>query len=126
MLGPELPAHPAQVYEALGDAVVIVGLLIAAWFGPFRAGRGRRFLLVLGRLGDRALRGRLLPGAMLRSWARCGWSSSSTWACSIAALAGLVASRRSPATIEPATPSSPLPAAPAGAPVWPGSREDAS
>ncbi|HEY7826901.1 MAG TPA: prolipoprotein diacylglyceryl transferase family protein [Candidatus Limnocylindrales bacterium] len=125
VLGPELPAQPAQVYEALGDAVVIVGLLVAAWFGPFRAGHGRRFLLVLA------------------GWAIVRFAVAFTWRDApvlgslrveqildlgllIAALAGLAASRRSPATIEAATPSSPLPAAPAGGPVWPGSREDAS
>jgi phosphatidylglycerol:prolipoprotein diacylglycerol transferase len=48
VLGPELPAHPAQVYEALGDALVLACILVLGQFGPFRAGDGRRFLVALG------------------------------------------------------------------------------
>ena len=125
VLGPELPAHPAQVYEALGDALVIAVVLVLGWFGPFRAGRGRRFLLVLA------------------GWAIVRFMVAFTWRDApvlgslrveqlldigllIVALGALVATRRSPATIDGATSSSSLPAAPAGTSVWPGSREDAS
>ena len=48
VLGPGLPAHPAQVYEALGDALVLACILVLGQFGSFRAGDGRRFLVALG------------------------------------------------------------------------------
>ncbi len=48
VLGPELPAHPAQLYEALGDLLVLLDVLVLGRFGPFRAGDGRRFLAALG------------------------------------------------------------------------------
>ena len=48
VLGPELPAHPAQVYEALGDALVLADVLVLGRFGPFRIGDGRRFVVALG------------------------------------------------------------------------------
>lgn len=48
VLGPQLPAHPAQVYEALGDALVLAAVLILGRFGPFRTGVGGRFFVALG------------------------------------------------------------------------------
>jgi prolipoprotein diacylglyceryltransferase len=50
-LAPEIPSHPAQVYEALGTALValvIIGLLASGWF---RARDGRVFFLALGLWG---------------------------------------------------------------------------
>jgi phosphatidylglycerol---prolipoprotein diacylglyceryl transferase len=48
VLGPELPAHPAQVYEALGDGLVLASILVIGRVGPFRVGDGRRFLVAVG------------------------------------------------------------------------------
>jgi len=48
VLGPDLPAHPAQVYEAIGDGLLLVVLLILGRRGPFRAGDGRTHFNLLG------------------------------------------------------------------------------
>jgi phosphatidylglycerol---prolipoprotein diacylglyceryl transferase len=48
VLGPDLPAHPAQVYEAVGDAIVLILTLLAGRLGPFQRASGRRFLFALG------------------------------------------------------------------------------
>ncbi len=53
VLGPELPAHPAQVYESLGDGLLLVALLVLGRLGPFRRGDGRRFCRRARRLGRR-------------------------------------------------------------------------
>ena len=47
VLGPDLPAYPAQVLEAIGDGVVLLVVLVLARFGPLRAADGRRFLVAL-------------------------------------------------------------------------------
>ncbi len=125
VLGPELPAHPAQVYEAIGDGLVLLGVLLLGRLGPFRAGDGRRFL------------------AALSGWAIVRFVVAFTWrdgavlgslrleqvldlGLLVAAIAGLVAVTRRPATIGGSTPGSPLPAVPAGTLRWPDPREDAS
>lgn len=125
VLGPELPAHPAQVYEAIGDALILLDLVILARFAPFRAGDGRRFLVAIG------------------AWAIVRFIVAFTWrdgavlgllrleqlfdlALLAAAVVGVLAITRRPATIAGGTPSSPLPGLPASAPGWPEPREDAS
>lgn len=47
-LGPEVPSHPAQVYEALGIALVLLIVTLAWDAGAFRSGDGRAFSLALG------------------------------------------------------------------------------
>lgn len=47
-LGPEIPSHPAQVYEALGVALVLFLVTLAWDGGAFRSGDGRAFPLALG------------------------------------------------------------------------------
>lgn len=47
-LGPEIPSHPAQVYEALGIALVLFIVTLAWDAGAFRSGDGRAFPLALG------------------------------------------------------------------------------
>lgn len=125
VLGPELPAQPSQVYEAMGDAMVLLVVLILARFGPFRAGDGRRFLVVIG------------------AWAIVRFIVAFTWrdapvlgslrleqlfdlALLAGAIIGLVAIGRRPATIAGGTPSSPIPGRPASTPGWTEPREDAS
>lgn len=44
-LAPAVPSHPAQVYEALGTAVVAVLVLAAGALGAFRAMDGSRLLI---------------------------------------------------------------------------------
>jgi prolipoprotein diacylglyceryltransferase len=44
-LAPDLPSHPAQLYEALAGAVVIVGVVVATSAGVFRTRDGSRLLV---------------------------------------------------------------------------------
>ncbi|MGH2513407.1 MAG: prolipoprotein diacylglyceryl transferase family protein [Candidatus Limnocylindrales bacterium] len=124
VLGPELPAHPAQVYEAIGVGVVLLGLLVLGSFRAFRAGHGRRFLVALA------------------GWAIVRFIVASTWRDAsvlgplrleqvfdvgllIIAIAGLVGLRRRPATIDGTTPGGPSPGVGPSGLRWPSSREDA-
>ncbi len=109
-LGPELPAQPAQVYEAIGDGILLCALVAVVLLGLFRSGDGRRFLLVLG------------------GWAIVRFVVAFTWRDAVVlaglrleqlfdlallafAIIGLVALSRRPDTIDEPTPSSPLPVA---------------
>jgi phosphatidylglycerol:prolipoprotein diacylglycerol transferase len=123
VLGPDLPAHPAQVYEALGDAVLLVVLLILGRFKPFRRANGRRFLVALG------------------GWASVRFIVASWWRDApvagplrteqlldvgllLVGIVGLVVIARRPATIAGTMPSDASPALPSGTPRSPGPRED--
>jgi phosphatidylglycerol:prolipoprotein diacylglycerol transferase len=46
-LGPGVPSHPAQVYEAIGVAIILVVLLSALFLGAFERRDGRLFLVAL-------------------------------------------------------------------------------
>jgi phosphatidylglycerol:prolipoprotein diacylglycerol transferase len=114
VLGPELPAYPAQVFEALGDALVLAVILVLGRVGPFRLSDGRRYLVAVG------------------GWAIVRFLVASFWRDAlvagplraeqvmdlvvlIGALALLVVVvRRRPATIDETTPSSSSPAVPTG------------
>ena len=114
VLGPELPAYPAQVFEALGDALVLAVILVLGRVGPFRLSDGRRYLVAVG------------------GWAIVRFLVASFWRDAlvagplraeqvmdlvvlIGALALLVVVvRRRPATIDETTPSSSSPAVPPG------------
>jgi prolipoprotein diacylglyceryl transferase len=107
-LGPELPAQPAQVYEAIGDGILLFVLLALVILGVFRSGDSRRYLLALG------------------GWAIVRFCVAFTWRDAVVlaglrleqlfdlsllafAIIGLVVVSRRPATIAEPTPSSPLP-----------------
>jgi len=114
VLGPDLPAQPSQVYEALGDGLLLVVLLVLGRLRPFRGGQGRRFAVALG------------------GWALVRFVVAFTWRdaavagglraeqlvdlvmllIALVALAGLA---RRPATIAEPTPSGTPPAVPSGA-----------
>jgi phosphatidylglycerol---prolipoprotein diacylglyceryl transferase len=47
-LAPELPSHPAQLYEAAAAALVLVALVVVLGRGGFRARDGRLFAAALG------------------------------------------------------------------------------
>jgi prolipoprotein diacylglyceryltransferase len=47
-LAPSVPAHPAQVYEAVATGLVLVVMLLLLAVGVFRRRDGRAFLLALG------------------------------------------------------------------------------
>jgi prolipoprotein diacylglyceryltransferase len=47
-LGPAVPSHPAQVYEALAIGVVLVAILVLGRGDRWRAADGWRFFLALG------------------------------------------------------------------------------
>jgi prolipoprotein diacylglyceryltransferase len=47
-LGPDVPSHPAQAYEAIGVAVVLAILVVARRLGVLRSPDGRAFVLALG------------------------------------------------------------------------------
>jgi prolipoprotein diacylglyceryltransferase len=47
-LGPDVPSHPAQAYEAVGLAVVLAILVVARRLGALRSPDGRAFVLALG------------------------------------------------------------------------------
>jgi prolipoprotein diacylglyceryltransferase len=44
-LAPEVPSHPAQVYEALGTTLAALIVLMASSLGAFRARDGSRLLV---------------------------------------------------------------------------------
>lgn len=114
VLGPDLPAHPSQVYEAIGDGVLVLVLLGLGRLRPFRGGQGRRFAVALG------------------GWAVVRFAVAFTWRdatvagglrteqlvdlgiilIALVVLAGLA---RRPATIVEPTPSGTPPAVPSGA-----------
>lgn len=114
VLGPGLPALPVQVYEALGDGILLLALLVLGRLAPFRGGRGRRFLLALG------------GWAVVRFVVAWWWRDAAVLGAlkaeqlidlaivliAMVALAGLA---RRPATIARTTPSGPPPAVPSGA-----------
>ena len=114
VLGPELPAHPAQVYEALGDLLVLLGVLVVGRFGPLRDTDGRRFLAALG--GWAVVR--LVVASFWRDALVAG-PLRAEQVMDLVVLAGslvlLVAvTRRRPATIAETPPSSGSPAVPPG------------
>lgn len=113
VLGPELPAHPAQVYEALGDLVVLLAVLVLGRLGPFHKGDGRRFLVALG--GWAVVR--LVVAAFWRDALVTG-PLRAEQVMDVVVLAGslllLVVIRRRPATIVETPPSSDSPAVPPG------------
>jgi prolipoprotein diacylglyceryltransferase len=47
-LGPDVPSHPAQVYEAVGVAAVLAIVVVARRLGVVRAPDGRAFVIALG------------------------------------------------------------------------------
>jgi phosphatidylglycerol:prolipoprotein diacylglycerol transferase len=114
VLGPDLPAQPSQVYEALGDGVLLLVLLGLGRLRAFRGGQGRRFAVALG------------------GWAVIRFGVAFTWRdatvagglraeqlvdlgillIALVALAGLA---RRPATIAEPTPRGTPPAVPSGA-----------
>lgn len=47
-LGPDVPSHPAQAYEAIGLAVVLAILVVARRLGALRSPDGRAFVFALG------------------------------------------------------------------------------
>ena len=114
VLGPDLPAHPSQVYEAIGDGVLVLVLLGLGRLRPFRGGQGRRFAVALG------------------GWAVVRFAVAFTWRdatvagglrteqlvdlgiilIALVVLAGLA---RRPATIAEPTPSGTPPSVPSGA-----------
>jgi phosphatidylglycerol:prolipoprotein diacylglycerol transferase len=109
VLGPDLPAHPAQVYEAIGDAIVLLLVLVIGRFGPFSRGNGRRFLLALA------------GWAVVRFVVALWWRDAAVLASLkveqiidiailLIALIGLVVVRSRPATIDSPMPSAPAPA----------------
>ena len=112
VLGPELPAHPAQVYEAIGDGLLLIVLLVAGRLGPFRRGDGRRFALALG--------GWAVVRLIVATWWRDAPVAGPLRAeqlldagLLLVAGAGLLVLVRRPATIAGITPSA---ASPAGTP----------
>lgn len=114
VLGPELPAYPAQVYEALGDLVVLLGVLVVGRSGPLRNADGRRFLAALG--GWAVVR--LVVASFWRDALVAG-PLRAEQVMDLVVLAGslvlLVAvTRRRPATIAETPPSSGSPAVPPG------------
>jgi phosphatidylglycerol:prolipoprotein diacylglycerol transferase len=123
VLGPELPAHPAQVYEALGDALVLAGILVLGRIGPFQRGDGRRFLAALG------------GWAIVRFIVAFSWRDAPVAGplrteqlldigLLLIGIVGLAVIVRRPATIVGTTPSDASPAAPTGMSRPPGPRED--
>ena len=114
VLGPDLPAHPAQVYEAIGDGLLLVVLLILGRRGPFRDGDGRRFMV--------ALAGWAVIRLVVATWWRDAPVAGPLKAeqlldlgLLLVAVLVLVALRRRPATIAKTTPSGAPPAVPSGA-----------
>ena len=113
VLGPELPAHPAQVYEALGDGLLLLALLILGRLGPFRRGDGRRFVVALG--------GWAVVRLVVATWWRDALVAGPLRAeqlldlglLVVTLLALLVLARR-PATIAEITPRAASPAGPPG------------
>ncbi len=57
-LGPDVPSHPAQAYEAIGLAVVLAILVVARRLGALRSPDGRAFVFALGGWAAVRLRGR--------------------------------------------------------------------
>jgi len=114
VLGPELPAHPAQVYEAIGALVVLLGVLVLGRFGPVRRGDGRRFLVALG--GWAIVR--LVVASFWRDAVVAGPFRAEQLMDLVVLAASLVllvvVSRRRPATIDQTPPSSGSPAVPPG------------
>ncbi|MGH2465225.1 MAG: prolipoprotein diacylglyceryl transferase family protein [Candidatus Limnocylindrales bacterium] len=107
VLGADLPAVPAQVFEAIGDAIILALILLAGRFRPFQRANGRRFLLALG------------GWAVVRFIAATWWRDAAVVGSLkveqlidigilLVALIGLIAIRSHAATIEP-TPSAPAP-----------------
>lgn len=114
VLGPELPALPVQVFEALGDGILLLALLVLGRLAPFRGGRGRRFVIALG------------GWALVRFVVAWWWRDAAVLgalkaeqlidlAIVLIALVALAGLARRPATIAQATPSGPPPAVPSGA-----------
>lgn len=114
VLGPELPAHPAQVYEALGDLLVLAIVVLLGRFGPLRATDGRRFLVALG--------GWVVVRLVVASFWRDALVAGPLRAEQVMDLIVLVGvlvllvavARRRPATIVETPPSSDSPAVPPG------------
>jgi phosphatidylglycerol:prolipoprotein diacylglycerol transferase len=109
VLGPDLPALPAQVFEAIGDALLLILVVLAGRFGPFQRANGRRFLLALG--------GWAIVRFIVATWWRDAPVLGSLKVeqlidigILLIALAGLAVVRSRPATIEPQMPSAPAPA----------------
>ncbi len=113
VLGPDLAAHPAQVYEAIGDAALLLIIAVLGRVGPFQRGNGRRFLV--------ALAGWAIVRFIVALW----WRDASVLgslkveqlidlAILLVAIAGLAVVRNRPATIESTTPSASAPAVPSG------------
>ncbi|HEY2887684.1 MAG TPA: prolipoprotein diacylglyceryl transferase family protein [Candidatus Limnocylindrales bacterium] len=113
VLGADLPALPAQVFEAIGDAILLVLVLGAGRFGPFQRANGRRFIVALG--------GWAVVRFVVATW----WRDAAVLGSLkveqlidigilLIALAGLVVVRTRPATIEATMPSAPAPAASPG------------
>ena len=114
VLGPDLPAHPAQVYEAIGDGLLLIILLGLGRLERFRAGGGRRFAL--------ALAGWAVVRLVVATWWRDAPVAGPLkaeqlldLALLLAAVLALVAIRRRPATIVATTPGGSPPAVPSGA-----------
>ena len=114
VLGPELPADPAQVYEAIGDAVVLAIVLVLGRLGPLRASDGRRFVLAVG--------GWAVVRLVVASFWRDALVAGPLRAEQVMDLGLLVVTvvllvvvlRRRPATIDQMPPSSTSPAVPPG------------
>ncbi len=114
VLGADLPALPVQVYEAIGDGILLLGLLVLGRLAPFRGGRGRRFAIALG--GWAVVR--FVVGWWWRDAAVVGALKAEQLidlAILVIALVALAALARRPATIAQTTSSGPPPAVPSGA-----------
>jgi phosphatidylglycerol:prolipoprotein diacylglycerol transferase len=123
VLGPELPAYPAQILEAIGDGLVLLLVLVLARFGPLRAPDGRRFLVALaGWAGVRLIVAFTWRDAPVAGPLRA--EQLLDVALLLLTVLLLIGASRRPATIVESPPRSPSPAA---APASPGSsdpRED--
>jgi len=114
VLGPDLPALPVQVFEAIGDAGLLVAVLALGRLASFQGGQGRRFAV--------ALAGWAIVRFVVAWWWRDAAVLGSLkveqlldLAILLIALVALAGPARRPATIAQTTPSGHPPAAPSGA-----------
>lgn len=114
VLGPDLPALPVQVFEAIGDAILLVAVLGLGRLAAFQGGQGRRFAVALA------------GWAIIRFVVAWWWRDAAVLGSLkveqlldlvivVIALVALAGPARRPATIAQTTPSGQPPAAPSGA-----------
>jgi phosphatidylglycerol---prolipoprotein diacylglyceryl transferase len=114
VLGPALPALPVQVYEAIGDAVLCLVVLVLGRLAAFQGGHGRRFAV--------ALAGWAIVRFVVALWWRDATvlgalkvEQLTDLAILLVALVALAGLARRPATIAQTTPSGHPPPASSGA-----------